>query len=174
MARTLTSLLTVLLFTACLSSSAEAQRSHRDLGLTAPAPHGARVALGSGAGYAPDGVSTTNYALSFQPTDGVTATAPGRAMHRTGSALMVIAVHTQLAGAIGGLFGLIVPWGGCNDVCGGGPLNIALFSTGMVTAGLGLITFFVGLGLDIRGRIDRGSSARMPIAMTPTGVALTF
>ncbi len=187
MARTLAPLLTVLVFTALLSSPAEAQRSpsarsarspgersSRALGLTAPAPRGVHVALGSGARYAPEGVSTSGYALSFQPTDGVTAMAPGRAMHRTGTALMVIALHTQLAGAIGGVFGLIVPWGGCNDVCGGAPLNVALFSTGMVTAGLGLITFFVGLGLDIRGRIDRGLSSRVPLAMTPTGLALTF
>lgn len=135
---------------------------------------GVRVSLGSGAAYAPEGVQTHQVLLSYQPTDTVRTRAPGRAMHRTGSALMAIGVNTQLAGALGGFFGLIVPWGGCNDFCGMSGLNIALFTTGMVTGGLGLVAFFIGLGLDIRGRIDRGMSARSPLAVTPTGLAVTF
>lgn len=99
---------------------------------------------------------------------------PGVTMHRVGTGLMALGTSTMLAGGFGGFVGLIVPFfGGCSgDVCGGGAVNVGLFVTGMVTGALGLVSFFVGLGLDIRGRIDRGRPR--PIALTPSGLAVTF
>lgn len=101
-----------------------------------------------------------------------TARSPGVTLHRTGTALMALGTTTLVAGALGGFAGLIIPFGCNGDFCGLSSTSMALFTTGMVTGSLGLVSFFIGLGLDIRGRIDRGRPR--PIAFTPDGFAVTF
>jgi hypothetical protein len=53
-------------------------------------------------------------------------------------------------------------------------VGIAAFTTGMVTAGLGLVAFFVGMGLDIRGRILDGTSRRVSLGLDAGGATLRF
>ncbi len=97
---------------------------------------------------------------------------PGVTLHRTGTGLMALGTTTLVAGAVGGFVGLVIPFGCNSDFCGMSPTSLALFTTGMVTGSLGLVSFFIGLALDIRGRIDRGRPR--PIAFSADGVAITF
>ena len=96
----------------------------------------------------------------------------GVTLHRVGTGLMALGVTSLVAGAFGGMVGLIIPWGCQSDFCGGSAINIGLFSAGMISSGLGLVTFFIGLGMDIRGRIDRGRAR--PLALTPNGFSVAF
>jgi hypothetical protein len=119
-----------------------------------------------------DGAETSSLSLGSVDLDAPAGRAGGVTLHRVGTGLMALGTTSLVAGAFGGMVGLIIPWGCNSDFCGGGPINIGLFSAGMVTAGLGLVTFFIGLGLDIRGRIDRGRAR--PLALTPDGFAISF
>lgn len=117
--------------------------------------------------YSLEGPGTT---LSYDEGD-VPHRAPGANLRHTGTALMAVGVASQVTGVVGGFVGLLLPWG-CNDFCGVSGVGIAAFTTGMVTAGLGLVAFFVGMGLDIRGRILDGASARL--SLDAEGATLRF
>jgi hypothetical protein len=120
--------------------------------------------------YSLDGPGTT---LSYDQAD-LPTRSPGANLRHTGTALMAIGVTSQVSGALGGFFGLLLPWGCNSDFCGVGGVGIAAFTTGMVTAGLGLVAFFVGMGLDIRGRILDGTSRRVSLGLDAGGATLRF
>jgi len=71
------------------------------------------------------------------------------------------------------VFGAIVTLDGLFED-GWAAVGIAAFTTGMVTAGLGLVAFFVGMGLDIRGRILDGTSRRVSLGLEAGGATLRF
>lgn len=114
----------------------------------------------------------TGTTLSYDEAD-LPTRAPGANLRHTGTALMAVGVVSQVTGVVGGFVGLLLPWS-CNDFCGVSGVGIAAFSTGMVIGGLGLVGFFVGMGLDIRGRILDGSSSRVSLSLDPTGATLHF
>jgi hypothetical protein len=135
--------------------------------LTSPCSAQRRQVTEDAIAYSLDGPGTT---LSYDEAD-IPRRAPGANLRHTGTALMAVGVASQVTGAVGGFVGLLLPWG-CNDFCGVSGVGIAAFTTGMVTAGLGLVAFFVGMGLDIRGRILDGTSAR--ISFDAEGATLRF
>lgn len=48
----------------------------------------------------------------------------------------------------------------------------ALTATSLVTSGIGLVLFFVGLGLDIHAHVLRAHASGL--ALTPNGLSLSF
>lgn len=109
--------------------------------------------------------------LSYAPPP-VTVPEAGAAFRHTGTTMMVVGLSTHVMGALGGFLGFLFGFECGGDFCGVGTVSIAALTSGMTISVIGLASFFVGLGLDIRGRILRGQSRA--ISLRPDGLVVSF
>lgn len=109
--------------------------------------------------------------LSYAPPPVIEPEA-GVAFRHTGTTMMVVGLSANVMGAVGGVLGFAFGFECGGDFCGVGALSIASLTTGITISVIGLASFFVGLGLDIRGRILRGQSRA--ISLRPDGLVVAF
>ena len=108
-----------------------------------------------------------------------TALEAASSQHRAGVALMVTGVSANIGGGIGALVSL---FRSVSAVCIDGPCGPTsdpnwgqMLAGSLALSAVGLVTFFVGLGLDVGGRIGRTRAARdLALTLAPDGIALSF
>jgi len=102
----------------------------------------------------------------------------GTQQHRIGTALLAVGLTANLLGGAASFYTIVYPsWSaeGCVSSCPASPDRVPGIAAALTTAGVGLVLFFVGLGLDIHGRILRGQAAPAPtIALDGGGLTVLF
>ncbi len=106
--------------------------------------------------------------------------AAATSQHRVGSALLATGLTAHLVGLGAGFYSFIEVMsrsieGSCIGGCGSASNDTdwgALLATSLVTSGVGLVLFFIGLGLDIHAHVLRGHASGL--ALTPNGLSLSF
>jgi len=105
--------------------------------------------------------------------------AAATSQHRVGSALLATGLTAHIVGLGASFYSFIAAMtrsfdGSCVGGCGtsDGPDWSAVLATSLATSGVGLVLFFIGLGLDIHAHVLRGHASGL--ALTPNGLSLSF
>lgn len=102
----------------------------------------------------------------------------GTQQHRQGTAVLAMGLTVNLVGAGASFYTIVASsWGagGCDHACPASQDRAPGIAASLGTAGLGLVLFFVGLGLDIHGRILRGHAADAPsLSLGGDGLTISF
>jgi hypothetical protein len=102
------------------------------------------------------------------------------AQRRTGIALMTMGIASHLVGAGAATYGLLVlgTQNACINVCPAPQsqdVPLGIFATGLVTAGLGLVSFVVGLVADVDARVRLGRRGPgRAVSLDAAGLSVSF